>query len=153
MSSSTTPLQNPVIRRFSQVYVEIPPSPLHKSRIVSGTSPLHVYTHSSNRKENAPLQSGSMVQASVASSPNRKRKLSESHTNMAGTEGTASSVKKAKVSINGKGVDKPKTTKAKTGTQNQPQQVSEEFPNGWFYCHQCNKKRDLGRKHSSRLPT
>lgn len=70
---------------------------------------------------------------------------------MTNTNGTPSSAKKAKVSTNGKAADKPKATKAKTGTQNKPQEASEEFPNGWYYCHQCNKKRDLGRKYSSRL--
>ena len=149
--SSTTPLQRPVTRRFSQVYVDIPPSPFHKSRVVSG-SPLHVHTHSSNRKENAPLQFSSIIQDQdpATSSPNRKRKLSESYTNMnmASVDGTTSLVKKAKVSVNEKTVHKSKTTTAKIGTQ----QVSEEFPNGWFYCHQCNKKRDSGRKYPS-LPT
>ena len=153
MSSSTTspPLQRSVTRKLSQVYVEIPLSS-HKTRIVSCSSPLHVDTHTSNRKENAPLQAGSMIQAqdSVTSSPNRKRKLSESHTNinMGGSEDTASILKKAKVPVDETAIHKPK---AKTGTQSQPQQVSEEFPNGWFYCHQCSQKRDLGRKYASFL--
>lgn len=142
---SSTPVQHPVIRRFSQVYVEIPPSPLHKTRIVSGSS-LLTHTQSSNRKENVSLQSSSLIQAqdSTAASPNRKRKLSESCINMniASVESTASFVKKAKV------IHKPITNKAKTGTQ-KPQQTSEEFPNGWFYCHQCNKKRDSGCEYAS----
>lgn len=43
------------------------------------------------------------------------------------------------------------TTSAKPGAAGtlstvKPTNVSEEFPNGHLYCHQCNKKRDASRE-------
>lgn len=143
--SSPTRLRNPIVRRFSQVYVEIPPSPLHKSWTDS-TSALHVSTVSANRKENAPLQANNMFQTqpSTSGSQSRKRKLSESNsTNMVVVEIPA--LKKPKVAPGKKGADKPKATQTKTSAavpRGHPSEPSEEYPNGWFYCHQCNKKRD-----------
>jgi hypothetical protein len=146
MTHDPSPLQHPTARRYSQVYVEIPPSPLHRSRTSIGT-PIaqHVSTLTANRKENAPLRASNMFQTQIKStsaSASRKRKLSESDTNMAVAAIPSSSTKKAKLATD----DKPKPTKpSKAGalTQKiQPSNVTEEFPNGFFYCHQCAKKRD-----------
>ena len=154
MSYNRTPLQSPAVRRFSQVYVEIPPSPLHGSRAVSGnTGAQHVRTFSANRKENAPLRPSNMFQTqmqSTSASPSRKRKLSESDTNTAVAAVPSSSMKKQKLVAY---VDMSKTTKpSKDGTmvQNiQPSNASEEFPNGYFYCHQCSRKRDSTSEHTN----
>lgn len=136
MSKNTnTPLKNPVLRRFSQVYVEIPPSPLHRSRSVSIPNALHVSTTSANRKENTPLRVSNLFQipTTAFTSSTRKRKLSESTSNMV----ALSTSKKPKLISDTQAIDKPKATKFKISTN-----TSEEFPNGFFYCHQCAKKRD-----------
>jgi len=147
MSLNHSPLQNPVVRRFSQVYVEIPPSPLHRSRTISGTPVAqHVFSLSANLKENAPLRASNMIQGqtrSTSASPSRKRKLSESDTNMGVAAVPSSSTKKAKLVTD---ADKPKVmkpSKASASVQKTlPSNATEEFPNGFFYCHQCSKKRD-----------
>lgn len=116
--SSRTPMKTPAsaIRRFSQVYVEIPPSPLHNrlSRAL---------------KENTPFI--------------RKRKLSESHnTNIP-----------VSVPANKKSKLDPANTMAPISNPNNPNNASDEFPNGYFYCHQCCKKRDYAGPFSCFLAT
>jgi len=145
---SGTPLQNPAIRRFSQVYVEIPPSPLHKSRSVSTSGALHVSAISANKKENTPLRPSNMIQiqtTAFASPLNRKRKLSESLTNMA-AGGVPSSSKKPKLVTDTKDMDKPKPKGSALQVRMATSNATEEFPNGFFYCHQCSKKRDSASK-------
>ena len=144
MSNNLSPLQRPIARRYSQVYVEIPPSPLHRS--IGTPIAQHVSTVTANRKENAPLRASNMFQTqtkSTSASASRKRKLSESDTNVAVAAVPSSSMKKAKLGTND---DKPKATKPSKAAARvqkiQPSNVSEEFPNGFFYCHQCSKKRD-----------
>lgn len=140
----STPLQTPAVRRFSQVYVEIPPSPLHGSRTLSDAPhPQHVSTLSVNRKENAPLRATDMFQTQlkINSTPlSRKRKLSESDANMAIAAIPSSTMKKPKLATGAKVAEKHKagTLVPKIQSSN----ISEEFPNGFFYCHQCSKKRD-----------
>lgn len=166
-------------RRFSQVYVEIPPSPLHRFRLSSKSRPgsatpsiLHVSTthtpnhNNNNRKENTPLRLpfNNMFQVPTTTTTtfslnnssttgSRKRKLSEStSTNMAltstssNTDTDTAASKKRKLD---KPVDKPRPTaaaksraKAKDDGLLPAINATEEFPNGFFYCHQCAKKRD-----------
>jgi hypothetical protein len=148
MSHGGTPLQSPAVRRFSQVYVEIPPSPLHRPRTLSGSQGFqHVSTLSANRKENAPLRPSNMFRTqmqSTSASPSRKRKLSESDANMAIAAISSSDMKKPKLAAE---ANKPKASKpSKDGGLIPNAQLSnacEEFPNGFFYCHQCSKKRDF----------
>lgn len=148
MSHNRTPLHNPLVRRFSQVYVEIPPSPLHRSRSFTTPNAQHVSTLTANRKENAPLRASNIFQAQTkgdSTSPSRKRKLSESDTNMTVAAALpSSSTKKAKLAA-----DVDNKTKSKGGAlanKTQSSNISEEFPNGFFYCHQCSKKRDAASK-------
>jgi hypothetical protein len=138
-------MQNSAVRRFSQVYVEIPPSPLHRSvsRILTSDNmpAQHVSTLSANRKENAPLRIFQTQFPATSESLSRKRKLSESDTNAAAPVPSSSGMKKQKLAA-----DKLKATKSTKGgpliPMTQLPNTSEEFPNGFFYCHQCYKKRD-----------
>lgn len=58
--------------------------------------------------------------------------------------------KKQKVTVDVSSKPKPSPTK-KTGTSKSaalatgedPQNASEEFPDGSFYCHQCARKKDV----------
>jgi len=66
-----------------------------------------------------------------------KRKRSEGNLNETEQRAPEAKSKRPKVStmINKtQGFTKPTRTVESTAT--------EEFPNGFFYCHQCNKKRD-----------
>ncbi|CCL99094.1 uncharacterized protein FIBRA_01108 [Fibroporia radiculosa] len=128
LSSSRSRPLNHVIDKTRQLFVEIPPSPLHSSRISGTSTP-------SSLKENMPLQhsrtesSSGAAAAKSLSSHTRKRKLSDASRKMSGREElTMPQSKKAKLDASARGnTSKPKDTK---------------FPNGFFHCHQCNKKRD-----------
>ncbi|KAF9241536.1 hypothetical protein BU15DRAFT_44816 [Melanogaster broomeanus] len=117
------------LRRSSHVYVEIPPSPLHNSRNPYKHSPHVSLTH----KENALLRSSSsqMISSTISAPSPPKRKLDVD-------------------SIVGMS-DQPLTKKPKAAPSN-PTDVgqvkklanaTDEYPNGFVYCHQCNKKRDV----------
>ncbi|EIW82677.1 hypothetical protein CONPUDRAFT_80927 [Coniophora puteana RWD-64-598 SS2] len=91
-------------RRKSTVFVDIPPSPLHKHHRSASIN--------SSFKENAP---------SMANVTHKKRKS-------VGDMEALKSVKKFKVDM----IEDDKLPNA-----------NEEFPRGFFYCHQCNRKRDI----------
>ncbi|KAH9951550.1 hypothetical protein B0H21DRAFT_716488 [Amylocystis lapponica] len=138
----------PISRRRSQVYVQIPSSysPNVKDGSYSGDS----------LKENTPLRpprmnsDSSMSSLTTSSSHSRKRKLSDASGTVA-TRGdaTKSNTKKAKLSTaDNAGTatgDKAKAKKS-SKTWKRAEEATEEFPNGAFYCHQCNKKRDVSVK-------
>lgn len=69
--SSSTPVSS--VRRFKQVYVEIPPSPLHTSRRLSIPSvPSRLFSSNVNRhKGNTPVQHSISKHAAI---PSQKRK-------------------------------------------------------------------------------
>lgn len=132
------------MRQFANVYVEIPPSPLHRARSVSNS---HVSTLTSNRKENAPLPRGAAeAQAATPTSLSRKRKLSEqSNMQMPAAPQLASSehtTKKTKL-VPEIVINLPLTAANGNIVPNvQALDADNLFPNGSFYCHQCGKKRD-----------
>ncbi|KAA1471774.1 hypothetical protein DENSPDRAFT_837845 [Dentipellis sp. KUC8613] len=125
-------------RRFSQVYVEIPPSPYHRSNYAPKssrrTSEQHVRA-GEERKENEPLlkdSDESMASTSSHSKTQVKRKRSERDINP--TSGNDPKMKKQKLSAEGDTKHIP-TTEVLAN-------ANEEYPQGFFYCHQCSKKRD-----------
>ncbi|KAI0949235.1 hypothetical protein AcW1_008909 [Taiwanofungus camphoratus] len=143
-----------MIRRKQQFYVDIPPSPLHTFRSSTRTGSFS----GDSVKENAPLlpshmnSDSSITSLSSAGSASRKRKLSDASRKASGREELLSSnSKKARATPDivdkGRGSavvkSKPKPTENKRlKTSMKPENTSEDFPNGFFYCHQCNKKRD-----------
>ncbi|KAG2059155.1 hypothetical protein BDR06DRAFT_949813 [Suillus hirtellus] len=106
-----------IVRRLSQVFVEIPSSELHKPSIPASSDPTRTV---SNRKENALRASISQNTMSKSS----KRKTDETID------------KKAKRS-------KLETTIIKPTAARRPlPNATSDFPNGFVYCHQCRQKRD-----------
>ncbi|KAG0707345.1 hypothetical protein DFH29DRAFT_896967 [Suillus ampliporus] len=109
------------VRRLSQVFVEIPSSALHKpnNNITPTTS--NNTTHMSSRKENALRAS---VSQNTVMNKSSKRKADETHEQPS---------KKSKL----------ETTAVKLNATRRPlANATPDFPNGFVYCHQCNKKRD-----------
>lgn len=104
-------------RRLSQVFVELP----------SSRGPLKHLPHvsSAGHKENAlPRSSASQMSSSTPPAPAHNKR---------------------KPDVEAPVVDQPATKKHKHPKDTMPQPVvnaTDEFPNGFVYCHQCNKKRD-----------
>ncbi|KAG1839050.1 hypothetical protein DFJ58DRAFT_813247 [Suillus subalutaceus] len=107
-----------IVRRLSQVFVEIPSSALHKPSIPATSNTTHTV---SGRKENA-LRASISQNTIMNKSP--KRKSDETLDKL---------VKKSKVDTT---VIKP------TATRRPLPNATPDFPNGFVYCHQCSKKRD-----------
>ena len=125
--------------RINNAYVQVPASPLS----LASYHPLNTSIHtasSTKLKENTPLR----LQFTTNSSSSRKRKLSDC---ISIHDGSASVLKKAKFSA----VDEtPSKVKASRSQQIIPTaNACPEFPNGFAYCHQCSRKRDILSKFAS----
>ncbi|KAJ2922753.1 hypothetical protein H1R20_g14379, partial [Candolleomyces eurysporus] len=83
-----------------------------------------------------------MLQSASASSASLKRKLSDRDSTSSTVDTAASSSKKAKSVSTGTPL-KPSQTNSATLVFQSPSNACPEYPNGWTYCHQCCKKRDL----------
>ncbi|RXW22998.1 hypothetical protein EST38_g2871 [Candolleomyces aberdarensis] len=83
-----------------------------------------------------------MLQSASASSASLKRKLSDRDSTSSTVDMAASSSKKAKSVSTGTPL-KPSQTNSATLVFQSPSNACPEYPNGWTYCHQCCKKRDL----------
>jgi len=139
----------PVSSNSPAFFIQVPPAPYD----ITGTQSLsarHVPASTNNPlkalKENTPLTAPriSMLQSASTSSSSLKRKASNSDSLSSGpADGTPSASNK-----------KPKPTGTATPLKlsqiNSPARNVEsssnacpEYPNGWTYCHQCCKKRDL----------
>ena len=108
------------LRNLPEVYVLVPPSPyrLVKSRAIS--------THST------PLRAHNMSNAG-SSFLITKRKRSEPTPDETEQHPPEPKTKRRKISA---------MTSRTQGTRKEVSNATPEFPNGFFYCHQCNKKRD-----------
>lgn len=90
-------------------------------------SPFPLSRYSSlSHKENTPL--------TIASHLHRKRKLSDPK---------GGSTKKQKLAA----VTPLQTSSSPVPLDSTPD-VSADFPNGYIYCHQCSKKRDISGVHT-----
>lgn len=128
MSSTPTSLRR---LSFRQVYVDVPPSPYFPYENSFSANSTQIYS-SHNLKENAPLRlsHASMSQPSTGST-SHKRKLSD--LDLSATMAVATT-KKTKLAPGAGG---------KVSHSEAAESVSPEFPNGFVYCHQCSKKRDV----------
>ncbi|KAG2345520.1 hypothetical protein BDR05DRAFT_960429 [Suillus weaverae] len=107
-----------IVRRLSQVFVEIPSSALHKPSIPVTSNTTHAV---SNRKENALRAS---ISQNMIMNKSSKRKSDQTFDKQS---------KKSKL----------ETTDIKPTTTRRPlPNATPDFPNGFVYCHQCSKKRD-----------
>jgi len=136
--------QHPSVQRVNRAYVEIPPSRLTIHRRVT-VSALHNVQSNNEQKENTPLKPFSLPMSHFdASSASLKRKLLDREPSSLALEGIILPPKKAKLSTLSSGAP----LNVKQVTMNEPaKKISEEFPDGFVYCHQCNKKRDLNGEH------
>jgi hypothetical protein len=141
---SSMPRQHPSVQRVNRAYVEVPPSPLtiHRRVTVSG---LHNVQSNNEQKENTPLKPFSLPMShSDAPSTSLKRKLLDREPSSLILESIILPPKKARLSSFSSGAP----LNIKQVTMNEPaKNISEEFPNGFVYCHQCNKRRDLNGEH------
>ncbi|KAG2145988.1 uncharacterized protein EDB93DRAFT_1150360 [Suillus bovinus] len=106
-----------VVRRLSQVFVEIPSSAMHKPSIPAPSDPTRTV---SNRKENTLR--ASMSQNTTDKSFKRKT-----------DETLDKPEKRSKLDT---------TVSQPTATRRPLPNATSDFPNGFVYCHQCSKKRD-----------
>lgn len=107
-----------IVRRLSQVFVEIPSSALHKPSIPATSNTTRTVP---NRKENALRAS---ISQNAIMNKSSKRKSDET---------LDKPVKKSKLETT---VIKP------TAARHPLPNATPDFPNGFVYCHQCSKKRD-----------
>ncbi|KAI3618778.1 hypothetical protein WG66_016655 [Moniliophthora roreri] len=114
--STATPDTHSALRRLRQVYVEIPPSPLHTNSS-SRTNSVPANMPLSPTRSNMPLNA-----------PPQKRKLSNA----------AQPVHK-KQKTDGFGTHKENSSNSMVNEQSTS---SKPEPTA-YYCHQCNKKRDV----------
>ena len=132
---ASTSRAHPSIQRINNAYVQVPASPLSLASYypLTGRTPIHTAS-STKLKENTPLR----LQFTTNPSTSRKRKLSDS---ISIHDGPISVLKKAKLNV----VDEtPSKVKAPRSQQIVPTvNACPEFPNGYVYCHQCSKKRDI----------
>jgi hypothetical protein len=141
MSATLKP--HPSVQRLNKAFVQVPASPQTLSSYQTFGIPSHVAA-SSKLKENTPLQPlqlGMNQQPFVSTS--WKRKLSDRDPSSLIFDGVMISSKKSKLSSTANGT-------ASNAKEIQPESLSKkaglEFPNGFVYCHQCNKKRDASGK-------
>lgn len=117
----------PPMRRISGVYVEIPSFPPHTSRNVYQHL-LHVSSTSDSRKENALFHSHNPHMSISTNSP--KHKLDGDHHCVA-SEPPTKKLKQVQMHT------------SKSSEKTDALKPDGEFPNGFIYCHQCNRKRDV----------
>ena len=111
--------------RRSEVYVLVPHSPY--SPCASGPNGFHHNPPTPLREHNMP----------IPESPVIKRKRSEGNLDETEQRAPEAKLKRSKVSTI---TNRTQGSSRHSRTVESP--ATEEFPNGFFYCHQCNKKRD-----------
>lgn len=135
--STLTPRTSSSFKRKLQVFIEVPDSPFrspasYKSSRGSKSSGVKSRLSQLGRKTGTPLSSKEL----------------NNNTSAVAAHSTDSQppLKKTKVALqDDKSVKKP--NKAAKGENR-----AEEFPNGYYYCHQCNGKRDNSSKWVRSMP-
>ncbi|KAH6913798.1 hypothetical protein BKA70DRAFT_1181501 [Coprinopsis sp. MPI-PUGE-AT-0042] len=146
MSTTTKTTTTTIVahsRRNSSVYVQIPPFDKDCYQSFSAASP-HV---SLKHNENTPLiRQPAMPSSSSSGTPSVKRKLSDTDQD---EPIDAASAKRARAASNAGSTSAPfKPSQLNSPSRAGPIEIdlskaTAEFPNGFTYCHQCCKKRDL----------
>ena len=136
---ASTPRTHPSIQRINSAYVQVPASPLSLASYRPLRTPIHTAS-GTKLKENTPLR----LQFTTNSSTSRKRKFSDC---VSIHDGPLSVLKKAKLIA---ADATPSKVKAPRSQQIVPTaNACPDFPNGYVYCHQCSKKRDILSKFAS----
>lgn len=155
MTSATATPGSASRRRFSQVFVEIPPSPLHTmSRSRSNNNvEQHVHDATPGRKENAPLRISSSLSTmdSNLSSVSLKRKFVDvdPHNSLTTPERQPLKVKKTRLNDSVQSASEGGELQEDCGSVPQTKNACDEFPSGFFYCHQCRRKCGNDRKQTT----
>lgn len=137
-----TPHATPNAWRLNNAYVDVPPSPLDLSQYRALKFCTNALT-SYKLKENTPLQQSNLGTAQKNSklSPLKRKLFHRDH-----AEETVN-VKKSRLSV--KGNVKP-SLKADSSSKIGNTGPSPDFPDGFTYCHHCNRKRDVHGGYSSK---
>lgn len=129
---ASTSRAHPSIQRINQAYVQVPASPLSLASYHPLRTPVHTAS-STKLKENTPFR---LFTSNASTS--RKRKLSDC---ISVHDGPISVLKKAKFNA---ADETPSKVKAPRSQQIVPTaNACPDFPNGYVYCHQCSRKRDI----------
>ena len=135
---ASTPRVHPSIQRINSVYVQVPVSPLSLDSYRPLKTPIHTASRT-KLKENTPFR----LQSTTSPSTSRKRRLSDC---ISIYDGPISVLKKAKLNA----AETPSKIKAPQNHRIVPTaNACPDFPNGYVYCHQCSKKRDILSKFAS----
>ncbi|KAI0268872.1 hypothetical protein BC834DRAFT_1031828, partial [Gloeopeniophorella convolvens] len=118
-------------RRTSEVYVLVPSSPY----AIGTSKPTATLKADDALPPPTPLRAHNMPSTSAFSN-SIKRKRSEA--NLSDAEQRAPETKTKRPRLSASRAKAQKTKKA----NEVPSNATPDFPNGFFYCHQCNKKRD-----------
>lgn len=121
-------------RKLSEVYVLVPRSPYSRSASEAIGTRSAIDFHNPP----TPLRVHNMQSASSTPGP-IKRKYSDETPNEAELPVSAPETKMKKRRVS---ATETKTQGATRATHIIASNATAEFPNGFFYCHQCNKKRD-----------
>jgi hypothetical protein len=115
-------------KKFPEVYVLVPRSPYS----LGNSGAIGNYSADSSHSPPTPLRAHNMSGAGYPFAI-IKRKRSEGKLDDTEQHAPESKSKRRKVSA---------MTSKTQDSQKQASNATSEFPNGFFYCHQCNKKRD-----------
>jgi hypothetical protein len=139
---ASTSRAHPSIQKINHAYVQVPPSPLSLASYHLLGTPVHTAS-STKLKENTPFRL-----FTTNPSTSRKRKISDC---ISIHDGSISVLKKSKLNP---AAESPSKVNAPRSQQMMLQNVPTanacpDFPNGYVYCHQCSKKRDILSKFAS----
>ena len=125
------PTPSPRSRNLKEVYVLVPRSPYS----LSASEAIGTRTAGDFHNPPTPLRVHNMQSASSTTTTIKRRRPEETTNDMDLRVNTPEpKMKRRKSEIN--------TQSATRATHTVATNASAEFPNGFFYCHQCNKKRD-----------
>ena len=130
-STSQAHHAHPSIQRINNAYVQVPASPLSLATYRPLKTPIYAAS-SIKLKENTPLRP---LQYATNTSASRKRKLSNCDSIHAGP---ISVLKKVKL-VAADATPSKVRSQPIVPTAN----ACPDFPNGYAYCHQCCRKRDI----------
>ena len=133
---ASTPRAHPSIQRINSAYVQVPASPLSLASYRPLKTPIRIAL-STKLKENTPLR----LQFTANPSTSRKRRLSDC---ISIHDGPISILKKAKLTATDETSSKVEVPRIVPTANACP-----DFPNGYVYCHQCSRKRDILSKLAS----
>ncbi|KIM45387.1 hypothetical protein M413DRAFT_442058 [Hebeloma cylindrosporum] len=137
---STTPKPHPSVQRLNKAFIQVPASPLTLSSYRTFGTPAHVAA-SSKLKENTPLRPLQLgMNQQPSGSTLLKRKLSDRDSSSLIFDGVLVPFKKHKPSST---MNEITSSAKEIHPESLLDPACRSLSNGFLYCHQCNKKRDV----------